>query len=166
VYAWWVFVHILGGFAFLLGHGVSVAMAIALRRERDPQRIQALLGLSRIYLGVTYASLLVLLIGGIVAGFLGHWWGQGWIWTALGFLVALWVGMSLLGTSFYDRVRIAVGTEPLYGARKKAWLQERPPPATSAELDALLSSNRPFQLAWMGVIGLVLILWLMVLKPF
>jgi hypothetical protein len=166
VYRWWVFVHILGAFAFLLGHGVSVAMAVALRREREPQRIQALLGLSRVYLALTYASLLVLLIAGIVAGFLGHWWGHGWIWAALALLVALWVGMSLLGTSFYDRVRIAVGTEPIYGARKKAWLKERPPPAPPAELDALLSTNRPYQLAWMGVIGLALILWLMVLKPF
>jgi len=166
VYRWWVFLHILGAFAFLLGHGVSVAMAIALRREREPQRVQALLDLSRVYLNLTYASLLVLLIGGIVAGFLGHWWGRGWIWAALAILVVLWVGMSVLGTSFYDRVRIAVGTEPMYGARKKAWLQERPPPASPQELDAILSSSRPFLLAWAGVIGLALILWLMVLKPF
>ncbi|HEV8682557.1 MAG TPA: hypothetical protein VGS09_07270 [Actinomycetota bacterium] len=166
MYPWWVFVHILGAFAFLLVHGVSVAMALALRREREPVRIQALLGLSRVYLNVTYASLLVLLIAGIVAGFLGHWWGRGWIWAALAILVALWVSMSLLGTSFYDRVRIAVGTEPMYGRRKKVWLQERPPPATPAELDALLGSNRPFLLTWMGLIGLAVILWLMVLKPF
>lgn len=166
MYRWWVFLHILGAFGFLTAHGVSVAMALALRREREPVRIQAMLGLSRVYLGLTYASLLLLLIAGIVTGFLGRWWGRGWIWTALAILVVLWVAMSLLGTSFYDRVRIAVGTEPLYGARKKAWLQERPPPATPAELDTLLSSSRPFLLSWMGVIGLVLILWLMVLKPF
>jgi hypothetical protein len=166
VYRWWVFLHILGAFGFLLAHGVSVAMALALRREREPQRIQALLGLSRVYLNLTYASLIVLLIGGIVAGFLGHWWGRAWIWTALGILIALWVSMSLLGTSFYDRVRIAVGTEPMYGRRRKVWLQERPPPATAEELDALLASSRPIVLAWMGVIGLAVILWLMVLKPF
>src|SRR5919106_3357926 len=100
MYRWWVFVHIMGAFAFLLGHGVSVAMSLALRREREPQRIQAVLGLSRVYLNVTYASLLVLLIAGIVAGFLGDWWGRGWIWAALAILVVLWVSMSLLGTSF------------------------------------------------------------------
>jgi hypothetical protein len=129
LYRWWVFLHILGAFGFLLAHGVSMAMALALRREREPARIQALLGLSRVYLNVTYASLLVLLTGGIVSGFLGHWWGQGWIWVALALLLALWVSMSLLGTSFYDRVRIAVGTEPMLGARKKAWLRDRPPPS-------------------------------------
>jgi hypothetical protein len=74
--------------------------------------------------------------------------------------------MSLLGTSFYDRVRIAVGTEPMLGARKKAWLRDRPPPVSAPELDGLLASSRPLLLAWMGVVGLAVILWLMVLKPF
>jgi hypothetical protein len=166
VYRWWVFLHILGAFGFLLAHGVSVAMALALRREREPERIKALLGMSRVSLNVTYASLIVLLTGGIVSGFLGRWWGQGWIWVALGLLLALWVSMSLLGTSFYDRVRIAVDTEPMLGARKKAWLRDRPPPVTATELDALLASSRPVLLAWMGVVGLAVILWLMVLKPF
>jgi hypothetical protein len=166
VYRWWVFLHILGAFGFLLAHGVSVAMALALRREREPERIKALLDLSRVYIGVAYASLLVLLTGGIVSGFIGHWWGAGWIWTALVLLIALAVGMSWVGTSFYDRVRIAVGTEPVLGSRRKAWLADRPPAAAPAELDALLTSNRPVLLAWMGVIGLAVILWLMVLKPF
>jgi hypothetical protein len=166
VYRWWVFLHILGAFGFLLAHGISVAMALALRREREPERIKALLDLSRVSIGLAYISLLVLLTGGIVSGFLGHWWGAGWIWTALALLIVLMVGMSVVGTSFYDRVRIAVGTEPVLGSRRKAWLAERPPPAAPSELDALLASSRPFQLAWMGVIGLAVILWLMVLKPF
>jgi hypothetical protein len=166
VYRWWVFLHILGAFGFLLAHGVSVSMALALRRERDPGRIKALLDLSRVSIGLAYISLVVLLTGGIVSGFLGHWWGTGWIWTALALLIALIVAMGLVGTSFYDRVRVAVGTEPTLGSRKKAWLAERPPPSPPSELDAILASNRPFVLAWMGVIGLAVILWLMVLKPF
>jgi hypothetical protein len=166
VYRWWVFVHILGAFGFLLAHGVSVGMALALRREREPERIKVLLDLSRVTIGLAYISLLVLLTGGIVSGFLGHWWGTGWIWTALALLVALMVAMAWLGTSFYDKVRVAVGTEPTLGSRKKAWLAERPPPASPTELNAILSSGRPFQLTWMGIIGLAMILWLMVLKPF
>jgi hypothetical protein len=166
VYRWWVFLHILGAFGFLLAHGVSVAMTLALRREREPGRIKALLDLSRMSIGLAYVSLVVLLTGGIVSGFLGHWWGAGWIWTALALLIALMLGMSVVGTSFYDRVRVAVGTEPVLGSRRKAWLAQRPPPAAPSELDALLASNRPFQLAWMGVVGLAMILWLMVLKPF
>jgi hypothetical protein len=166
VYRWWVFVHILGAFGFLLAHGVSVAMALSLRRDRDPERIKALLDLSRVSIGLAYISLIVLLTGGIVSGFLGHWWRQGWIWTALALLIALIVAMGWLGTSFYDQVRIAVGTQPTLGSRRKAWLRDQPPPASASELSALLASNRPIVMAWMGVIGLAVILWLMVLKPF
>ena len=43
------------------------------------------------------------------------------------------------------------------------------PPAEAlppAELEKLLSSNQPFALAAVGGIGLVVIIWLMVVKPF
>lgn len=166
MYRWWVFLHILGAFGFLLAHGVSVAMVLSLRREREPERIKALLDLSRVSIGLAYISLLVLLTGGIVSGFLGHWWGQGWIWTALALLIVLMAAMGWLGTSFYDQVRIAVGTEPTLGSRRKAWLRDRPPPVTPSELGSLLASSQPLLIAWMGVIGLAVILWLMVLKPF
>jgi hypothetical protein len=166
VYRWWVFLHILGAFGFLLAHGVSVAMVLSLRRERDPERIRALLDQSRVSIGLAYISLLILLTGGIVAGFLGRWWGAGWIWTALALLIVLVIAMGWLGTSFYDQVRIAVGTQPVLGSRRKAWLAERPPPASPSELGALLASSRPLLIAWMGVVGLAVILWLMVLKPF
>jgi hypothetical protein len=166
VYRWWVFLHLLGAFGFLLAHGVSVAMALSLRRERDPERIKALLDLSRVTIGLAYISLLVLLTGGIVSGFLGHWWSQAWIWTALALLIVLIVVMGWLGTGYYDQVRIAVGTQPTLGSRRKAWLRDQPPPASASELSALLTSSRPLLLTWMGVIGLAVILWLMVLKPF
>jgi len=166
VYRWWVFLHILGAFGFLLAHGVSVAMVLSLRRERDPERIKALLDLSRVSIGIAYISLLVLLTGGIVSGFIGDWWRFGWIWTALALLIVLIIAMGWLGTSFYDQVRIAVGTQPTLGSRRKAWLRDQPPPASASELSGLLTSSRPLVIAWIGVIGLAVILWLMVLKPF
>jgi len=40
------------------------------------------------------------------------------------------------------------------------------PPATEADLEMLATSNRPLVLALVGGIGLLLIVWLMVIKPF
>jgi hypothetical protein len=35
-----------------------------------------------------HVSPALLLTGGLVNGFLGHWWGHGWIWIALGLIAA------------------------------------------------------------------------------
>jgi hypothetical protein len=40
------------------------------------------------------------------------------------------------------------------------------PPATEADLEALATSSRPWVLATVGGIGLVVIIWLMLAKPF
>ena len=109
-----------------------------------------------------YASLLVLLAGGIAAGFVGGHWGRLWIWTAIGILVLLLGGMYGLASPYYNQLRRAVGMKA-YGDAKDA---PPPEPLSAAELAALLQSTRPYLLAWMGGVGLVLIIGLMVLKPF
>src|SRR6266545_8083830 len=109
MYQFWVFVHLAGVFGFLLAHGVSAAVALSLRRERDPQRVRALLELSSWTLSGFYVSFVVLLAGGITAGFLGHWWGQGWIWAALGVLILMMGAMYGLASPYYKRLRLAVG---------------------------------------------------------
>jgi hypothetical protein len=43
---WIVFLHIAGIFGFLLSHGSSAGVVFALRHERKPERIRALLQLS------------------------------------------------------------------------------------------------------------------------
>lgn len=162
-YGWWVLVHIVGAFGFFMAHGVSAAVALKLRRERDLERIRALLDLSAASLGALYGSLLVLLAGGIVAGFVGDWWGQGWIWTAIGVLVALIVAMYALASTYYTRLREAAGIQT-YEQRKKGI--EPGPPAPPQELEAILGSARPLVISGIGFAGLLVILWLMVLKPF
>jgi len=46
MYPWFVYLHILGIFGFLLAHGASAAAAFALRRERNLERVRVLLDLS------------------------------------------------------------------------------------------------------------------------
>lgn len=154
-YEWWVFLHILGVFGFLLGHGVSVGVTFRLRRERDPGRVNALLELSGSSLIIFFYGLLVLVVAGVVAGFLGKWWDEGWIWTALGVLVGISVAMSVLARPYYKRVRLvaeamASGSEAV----------------TEDQFVAILRSPLPLVIAAIGFAGLLVLLWLMMFKPF
>jgi hypothetical protein len=161
-YPWIKLLHVVGAFGFVLAHGASALAAVRIRSEREPSRVAALLDLSSASLGLMYVSLLVLLAGGITAGFVGGFWGEAWIWAAIVVLVVVVVAMYPLGSQHYANVRRAVGLKA-YNDPKDA-----PPaaPMTSDELAALLASPRPFVLAAFGGIGLIVILWLMVVKPF
>lgn len=77
----------LAAFAFVLAHGTSAFVAFRIRSERDTCRIAALLDLSNASMGFMYAALLVLVVAGIAAGVMGHWFARGWIWAALALLV-------------------------------------------------------------------------------
>ena len=156
-----VFLHVLGAFAFVLAHGVSMIVSFRLRGERDRERQASLLELSGLGIGLMYIGLGVLLLAGILAGFMGSHWGRGWIWTALGVLVVVIAVMYTVATPFYGRMRAAAG---LPGTEQAA--AKLKPPATPADLEALATSQRPLLLAVVGGIGLAVIIWLMLFKPF
>ncbi len=157
-----VYLHVIAVFIFLMAHGVSIAVALTLRRERDPQRLSALLALSGSAIGLVDGAIIILLLTGIVSGFIGHWWGRGWIWVSLGLLLAIAIYMSIAATNFYHKVRKAIG-EP-YMINYKP--QPAVAPASSAELDTLLNNPLPVTLAAIGLGGLAIITWLMLYKPF
>jgi hypothetical protein len=154
-YTWWVYLHVAGVLVFLLAHGISMGVALRLRRERDPQRIMALLDLSSMSTSGLYVGLVLLLAGGIVAGFVGDWWGQGWIWVALGTLIGLMVFMYVVASPYYKRLRTIVGA-----------LAEGSEAVTEGRLAELLIGPRAVVLAVVGVLGLLFILYLMFFKPF
>jgi hypothetical protein len=160
-YPWLVFAHVLGAFGFTLGHGVSVFAAFRLRAERDRGRIEALLDVSAMSLALLYGSLLLLLAGGIAAGFVGEWWDELWIWVSIGVLVVVLVVMWAVASPYYMGIRKDLGRN---GGEPKPG--EAPaPPLTDDALVARLASMRPYWLAAVGGIGLVAIIGLMVLKP-
>jgi len=162
MYRWIVFLHVVGLFGFLLSHGVSVSVAFALRRERKLERIHALLDLSSRSFVAMSGSLLLLLISGIIAGFMGNWWSYGWVWLSLGLLIVIWLIMGFFGSRHYGEIRKATGFEYMeYGKRQPAG-----EPASAEEMEVLMSRPRPVLLAVTGIGGLVIILWLMMFKPF
>ena len=161
-YSLLVFFHILGTFGFLLAHGVSLLVSLRLRKERNLERIRALLDLSSASLGLMYGSLLLILGTRIWAGFRGRWWNMGWIWAGLGLLIFIIVAMYPLASSYYINVRKAAGMR-YYGMKKD---QSPDPPVSEDQMAALLSSSRPYLITGVGLGGLIAILYMMVLKPF
>ncbi len=149
-YLFWLLLHLLGAFGFVAAHGATAAVSLKLRREREPDRVRALLDLSKSTRSFMYLSLVLLLTAGIANGFVVHAWSQGWIWTALALLLFLLVAAFPLAVPYYVAIRRAVSEEPVD--------QER--------LNVLLASSRPALIGWIETVGIVIIVWLMVYKPF
>jgi plastocyanin len=154
VYQWWVFVHLVGVFAFLVMHGISMGVSVRLRAERDARRVVELLLLSAWATRYMYVGLGLLLLGGIVGGFLGHWWSYGWIWASIGILVLATMAMYALATPYYRRVGVV--------ARAKA---EGQTAVTDEQFDQVLRSNRSTTVVLVGSVALLAILYFMIFKP-
>ena len=161
LYPWIVFAHVGAGFAFAIAHGGSVAVVLRLRQKPDVEHVSALLDLSASSLGLMYWSLGLLFVLGIVAGFVGQWWGHGWIWAAIGLLILLAVAMYYRGTTYFIDLRRLAGLP--YRAERAMQPGIAPDPAGLA---LKLASSRPIELAAIGYLGLLAIIALMVLKPF
>jgi hypothetical protein len=82
-------------------------------------------------------------------------------WTAILLLVLMLVVMYTLAAPYYTAVREAAGIRPVHAPETAPV-----PDASPQRLDALLTSTRPMQIMGIGSIGLLLIIWLMVVKPF
>ncbi len=155
MYRWVVYLHIVGVFGFLTAHGVSVAVAFRLRKERDPARILVLHELSGSSMRWFYISIALLLGAGVLAGFMGGWWDQGWIWTALAVLVATGVAMGLVASPYYKRIGFVARA-----------LASGSTAVSEEQFTAILTSRRPYVLAGIGFGATLFILWLMMFKPF
>jgi hypothetical protein len=159
---WLVFLHVVSAFGFFLVHGATAGAMFRLKTERDPDRLRALLGVRDLADRWMGLPLLGLLATGIALGFLGRWWGRGWIWVSLGVLVFVGLLMSTIGRMYH--MRIWEGLDPKgHPMSKRA---EDRPPATAEQLADILASGRPWLLAVIGVAGMAIILWLMMFKPF
>ena len=157
-----VFLHVISVFGFLISHGASVSMAFALKRERDPQKIHALLDLSIASYPLMGLTLLTTIVFGVIAGFQAGWWKFGWIWVSLVLLVVIIVLMAKFGAEIYGKARKAAGLP--YRINGKPFPSE--PLANDEELRAILEKSNPVLLTIVGYGGYAVIAWLMMVKPF
>ncbi|SRR5712691_5628291 len=88
-YQWIVFLHIFGVFVFLIAHGVSSGVGFRLAKERNRERVAALLEFSGSSYRVMILGFWWILITGFVLGYVGDWWTMRWFWAAIITLIVL-----------------------------------------------------------------------------
>ncbi len=157
-----VFAHIIGVFLFLLAHGVSAAVMLRIRNEREPVALRTLLSLSRQSLNVMLIGFLIWFFAGILAGFSGNYWTTGsyWIWASLAIALIVIIAMTPLGRIYLNRVREAVGIDPKTGAIDSSATID------GVALSSVIASGRPLLLASLGLGSVIVLSWLMMFKPF
>ena len=159
---WLVFLHVAGAFMFAAGHGVSMAVALRARVEPDRARLGALLDVSGWSLGVAGIGMLVLLISGILAGIVANDFGEAWIWISLVLFVVIGGVMTPIGSAYFGRLRAGIGQR----TRRLKPSDPDPVPLSDEELAALRASSAPTTLLVIGVGGFIVILYLMMFRPF
>jgi hypothetical protein len=160
LYPWIVFIHAAAVLLFFIAHGTSMAVAFRVKRETDPDRLRALLDLSRASLGPATAVVVTIgLIAGIVAGFMGDHWGQLWIWISLALFIVVAGAMTPMVAFPLNAIRAAAG-------QPNPRTPNVVPAENVEELRRLQDAWNPAPIAVSGIAAFVVILYLMMLKPF
>jgi uncharacterized membrane protein len=147
-----VFVHLVGVVIMAVAHGVSIFAAFRVRRETDPTVVAAILGMSKSAVLLLYVGFLLLAVGGFGAA-----WQSGVLlapWAIASYVVLIVVisVMYSVATGYYVRLRAMASGDGVE-------------PVDAVALQAALVTRRPELLAVVGTSGLLILLWLMVVRP-
>jgi len=160
---WIIFLHILSALTFFLAHGTAVAMAFQLRREKELERIRAMLDLSSSTFMVISVSFLLMGLTGLALPFMLELWNRGWIWTSIVLMLLVVLQMALMNEKRYKILRKLVGLPYMQG--NKTLPAEKP--ASSEEVQAHIQNKlKVGELVAVGYVIPAVVLWLMVFKPF
>lgn len=156
-----VYLHLVGVVVMAVAHGVSIFAAFRVRGESDPSIVAAVLGMSKTAVGLLYVGFLLMAVGGFGAA-----WQAGVLlapWTIASYVVLVVViaVMYVVATPFYVRVREMASAAG--GAGGSGATSDAAPDA--AAIHAALATRRPEILALVGTAGLLILVWLMVVRP-
>jgi hypothetical protein len=165
LYSWLIFVHIGSLLAFVMAHGVSVSVLFALRRGGSLERTRSLLDLSSSSFTAVYASVVVLLLSGIAAGIIGNFFlsGRWWLWASLAIFIGIVFFMGWVRWVRMIDVRHAAGLQTPDDVKKGI---PAPEPSDEAAIVAAVERTLPWLVLAVGFGGLLVILALMMFKPF
>jgi len=162
LFPWVLFLHLLSGFTFFLAHGTSVAMAFKIRSEKNFDRIRAMLDLSASTIMIMFLSLLMMGLTGLAMPFILKIWNKGWVWISIVLMVIVVVQMGFMNEKRYKHLRKLVGLPYMVG--NKEFPAEEP--ASQEEVEAQLNKLKIGELMGVGYVIPMIVLWLMVFKPF
>jgi hypothetical protein len=159
---WLIFLHLLSIITFFLAHGTSAMMTFQIRKERNFDRIRAMLDLSWSTMVLMGVSFLVMGLAGIILPFLIHIWNKGYIWASIVLMLFVFIYMALFNETRYKQLRRLVGLPYMRGNKELP----AEPPSSPEEVAALLKKTSITPLVIVGYVIPVFVLWLMVFKPF
>jgi hypothetical protein len=165
LYNWMLWLHILFAFLFFFVHGVSMATAFLLPKEKDLKRMSMLLDLPNITIVPMAVSMLGLLVTSIYMGGAAQWWGRGWWGASFLIFLAMIYWMGSYSRRYYSPIRKAMGTFYMTGfATRNEPIENHE--VDSAEVERLIAKTNPHLLMTVGFVGLGALLFLMRFKPF
>jgi hypothetical protein len=149
------FLHVTSVVAFVAFHSVSMVVLFRIRKERDRVRILELISLSGETTLPMYIALGAILLSGVFAAFTYSAWGRLWLWISIGILVLMVALMTAIAKPYFERVKTACAMRP-----------SGVPRVSDEELGDILGGRTPLTIAVIGIGGFLLILYLMINKPF
>jgi len=160
-YPWVVVAHIVFVILAFGAHGVSAYSIFRVRSETDRVRAAAILDLSNTALIGAGVGLVVAVVLGIVAAIMGGHFGRAWPWAAIVVVVIVWIAMTPMAANPLAEVRRTLGLP------SRADKKDVPPaPDTDEAFAAARARLKPEAVAGIGLGAIVVLVWLMEMKPF
>jgi hypothetical protein len=157
-----ILIHVLAALVFVIAHAVSAVAIFQVRGQSDRAVLTATLNRSSKAMIVAYVALVVLLVAGVILGFVGSWWGSLWMWVSLVLFVVVGWAMLPFAATPMSGVRAALGIQ----VRKPKPGEPPAAPKSDEVLAAARAALRPELVLVIGLASLIVITWLMVTKPF
>ena len=158
LYPWVVVAHIFLVVVAFGAHGYSAVAMFGVKRETERPRASALISLSSSALMVAGITLLLAVLLGIVAAAMHGHFSRLWPWVSIVVVVVIWAAMTPLAAGPMSGVRTVLGL-PIRG-------QPGGGEGTDAEFVAARARLHPERVAVFGLTGLLVLVWLMEMKPF
>jgi hypothetical protein len=152
------YLHIFGTVLFFISHGATALAMFRVRDHRHPEAIRALMSLRATQLWGFGVGFLLMGLSAIALGIMNGLWGQFWMWGSTVIFFIIWAMMGFWGREYYEAIEMALDPEG-----EKAKKAKKP---ETRSLDEVIDSGRPVLLAWIGIGGTAIIMWLMMYKPF